>query len=314
MKYFFLSAAIGLAGCASVQGYPDRFQENKPILEQLKSRYGVEVALKEYERLGGEPELQKAYRNEVIAAHLMGMDVQFAHFQRSMFSQRTTLRVGGDIAKSAFSAAGALTTAGQTSQVLSGLTGAFDMGTESADKNIYAQQTQVAVMSIMIAERAKVRTRIQKSLELSTTDYPLAFALSDLEEYFLAGSIPGALTSIASTAGEKQAAADKELKAAVTQKVNKAFAEPDAVTRAEDLVEMVDSLSPEAALEILKQLEPELDQESQARLNMLRRNFGQDFDQNGWTPKNALKAAFGNMSDRSEGTVGKWKDVIQAKK
>lgn len=196
-----------ITGCASTDGFPKRAETADVLVDALETNYSISNVLTAYDNAPN----QLAYRNQVIAARLLATDIRFSQFQKKMFSQRAILSVGGDTIKSVFDAAGALTTAGQTSQILSGLSGAFDAADASVDSNVYRSQTQIAVMSMMRAERAKIRLRIQDAQAQDVQTYPLTAALADLEDYYAAGSIPSALAAITANAGNQQASAEEQL-------------------------------------------------------------------------------------------------------
>lgn len=102
--------------------------------------------------------------------------------------------------------------AGGSSQILSGATAAVIGARESVDKNAFFDQTMPALMTKMIAQRRSVLVGIRDGL-LNKTDaqYPLAQGLADLEEYYHAGTIPGAITGVVQSAGAEAAEADKQL-------------------------------------------------------------------------------------------------------
>lgn len=206
-KTIFCVGLLISTGCASTKGFPKRGESVETILTALNANYSTAQIFTDYTAAAD----QKTYRNQAVAARMMAIDIRFAEFQEKMFSQRSYLTVGGDTAKSVIGVAGTLTSAGQTSQILSGLASAFDVGSASVDNNIYQNQTQIAVMSMMLAERTKVKARIETRARTSIEDYSMASALSDLEGYYMAGSIPGALAAITSAAGKKMVEAERKI-------------------------------------------------------------------------------------------------------
>jgi uncharacterized protein YoaH (UPF0181 family) len=205
-----LAVLAALAGCASLQGYPERDEDADAIVAALKAAYATPQIIADYEGKSTATE-KKSVRDIGVAARLLILDARFAEFEKAMFSQRSTLLVSTDTLKSGFSVAGALTSAGQTSQILSGLSGAFDAASSSVDSNVYKNKTQDAVLAMMHAGRAKVRERILTGLQKEVSIYPLASALSDLEDYYVAGSVPGALAAITADAGKSKAEADENI-------------------------------------------------------------------------------------------------------
>ena len=63
----------------------------------------------------------------------------------------------------------------------------------------------------MVAQRKVVLVRIRKGLTHAIDAYPLTLALNDLDRYYQAGTIPGALSAIADTAGATATKAEAHL-------------------------------------------------------------------------------------------------------
>lgn len=205
--FLIVCAIMPASGCQSVRGYPDRVNDSDELITAVKATYPIADVIAHYANKTTDEE-KRSYRNEIVTAYILAIDTNYSEFSKGMFAQRGYLTVGGETLKSLFGAAGALTSAGQTSQILSGLSAAYDAADGSVESNIYYSQTQLTVISTMTAERSKVRVRILKGCQASSTDYPLAAALTDLEDYYRAGSVPGALSAIATTAGQKQVEAE----------------------------------------------------------------------------------------------------------
>ena len=93
------------------------------------------------------------------------------------------------------------------SAVSAGVTGAKG----SFDKQAYFTNTITTLLGAMVANRKTVEARIQQRLSQPVADYPLPAALSDLEAYYEAGTITGALTGIAADSGVKANKADEIL-------------------------------------------------------------------------------------------------------
>ncbi len=195
-----------------MKGYPERDGTADQIVAALSKDYSIEKVIDEYAK---KPD-KRAYRNDVITARMLIIDVRFADFEKSMFSQQSSLKVGGDTLKSIADLGGSLTGVGQTSQYLSAFSGAIGAAGSSVDSNVYRNKTQDAVLAMMRAERAKVRSRILNRLNLGETGYPLAAALSDLEDYYIAGSVPGALAAITADAGQQKVVADDAINTQLT--------------------------------------------------------------------------------------------------
>ena len=74
-----------------------------------------------------------------------------------------------------------------------------------------AEKTVIAIATAMHANRLKIEVRIRKGLKRPASDYPLGLALSDLEEYYYAGTVLGALVGITEVVGSEGKAAERDL-------------------------------------------------------------------------------------------------------
>jgi len=110
--------------------------------------------------------------------------------------------------------AGALSPGG-AAQALSAATAGI-AGTRAAyEKEVLAQQTLPALDTAMHAQRDTIAAAIERNLTKTSTEYPLAAALSDLSAYYAAGTVLGALNGVTRVVGTEAAAAQNELRTAL---------------------------------------------------------------------------------------------------
>jgi hypothetical protein len=69
------------------------------------------------------------------------------------------------------------------------------------DQDVYMAQTLQILMNSMDGQRLAIRSRIDGNMKLSASDYTAWRALTDLDDYYRAGTM-AALTYLASTTGE----------------------------------------------------------------------------------------------------------------
>jgi hypothetical protein len=80
------------------------------------------------------------------------------------------------------------------------------------DKNAFYEKTLPALLAKMEALRKQQLAVIRHGLALAPEDYPLIQALADVDTYYNAGTIPGAILEITGDAGATSKAADIEIK------------------------------------------------------------------------------------------------------
>jgi hypothetical protein len=193
-----------LSGCAAFSGYPARATDPRRDLEQLQPHIGAEaitVCL-------ANPTM--ACRNTLMAARMHATDIQFSEFEETLFRQTREAGFSATLVTLGLTSAAAFA-GGTASQVLAGIA-AFIIGArEGFQKEVLAERTLVAIHTAMRANRARVALRLRQGLGESINQYPLALGLSDLNDYYNAGTVLGALIGITETIGVEARKAEEGL-------------------------------------------------------------------------------------------------------
>jgi hypothetical protein len=201
-------AGLLLFGCSSITGFPDRPASSdavKPNPGYLLGSAGILAYNSELD-----PERKKAIRNEIIDARMAEYDRKFGDFQRALYREGIGAGVGTDWAVLALTAASSLSTVEATKTAFSTVSTAVVGATASFDKRALFDKTLPALLAQMAAQRETVRTMIRTNEQLPVESYSWYAAESDLQVFEFAGTIPGAIASVAQDAGEKVAIAKKE--------------------------------------------------------------------------------------------------------
>jgi hypothetical protein len=131
---------------------------------------------------------------------MYAMDIRFSEFEETMFRETRTGGFGATLATLGLTTAAAASSGG-TSQVLAGISAFIIGGREAFQKEILAERTVVAIHTAMRSRRAEVALRLRTGLQQPLPQYPLATALGDLNDYYNAGTVLGALVGITETVG-----------------------------------------------------------------------------------------------------------------
>ena len=270
--------------------------------------------LEEFEKLK-DKEMKRAYRDKVVHGRLLALDLQFSLFKEAIYEEGISSNLSVDFLGVAVGAAGAVVSSAGASRILSALSGGISGTGTAINKNLYYKRTLPALIALMDANREKIRAEILKGLTQSVVAYPLGFALSDLERYFQAGSIPGAVAAVTAVAGETKAKSEGE----ITILRNEAFVDRAAQKRVEELLNLADKLTNTAALAILNMLYSKIDDKT---LDAIRSRLdGKPLGSEGATQilknspkaKQILKMVLVLMSDRSKENTEIWKVAIATK-
>lgn len=201
LRSIWLAVSLFLAGgCAGVSGYPDH--PGKPEKEAISlARYFDEDSPESKKYESAEPEKRTAERNHIIFAQLRAIDINYALFEQAMAREGVIANIGTDWSVISVNAVGALVGTSQAKSVLHAISGGIVAFKGSVDKNAYYDKTIPALMTQMQANRLKVRLEIMTKLQSPDEEYPLMAAKTDVDRYFAAGTIPGAIQQIVETAG-----------------------------------------------------------------------------------------------------------------
>jgi hypothetical protein len=198
------SLGIALSGCfASLQEGPTRLYT---IDEEAGAARAALSDLEAHYSTSTEPD-RTAIRNEIIGQRLHAIDVFFARYDESLTKDSQQAGFLADVTSQGLNTAGALFTPVQTTRILSGVAGAVT-GTKNAYQNdvIVAKTIQI-VQAQMQANRDAVLTRIFTRMGEPTSTYPLSIALTDVEDYYRAGTFTEGLIQTAGTVGASAAIA-----------------------------------------------------------------------------------------------------------
>jgi hypothetical protein len=205
---------MGLANCAITEGGParlytvaDEVDQAKLMLPDLLNQYNSLTLSTDLRSEG----LRVYYRNEYIARRMYIIDVEYSAYEAHLTSGRQIFGFGADTVSQALNVAGAVTTSGATSRVLNGLAGGVTAVDGYYDKDLVIAKSLQIIEADMRAQRDTVAQTILIRRSDSSSAYPLSAALSDLEDYYRAGTFNSGLIQATGQAAnaENNAAAIK---------------------------------------------------------------------------------------------------------
>ena len=174
-------------------------------------------------------------RNEILTELIALVDQNYATFEERYYGSDATVNFGGDVINLGLTGVSSVTGTAHLKSVLSAVaTGTTGIKT-SYLKNFFDQQTRSAVVQKMRASRATTLATIQDQDHMKAptvcpsngcstvsavgdtpehiaSPYSLEAGLGDIDRYYAAGTIIGALQSIAETAGADQSNAKQKQK------------------------------------------------------------------------------------------------------
>jgi hypothetical protein len=186
------------SGCVSLSDGPPRLY-TIPEETQLIRDNVQQINLVQYASLD-EPS-RKKIRNDWLGARMYAIDIQYTAYEAALTQERQGVGFGAAATTLALTTASGLIGPVATKNLLTGLAG-FVTGTRAAyDNDVLLAHSVQWIQSQMRTQRSIVAERILRGMQLSTTDYPLAAAYTDLEDLYRAGTFTGGMLSTSATLG-----------------------------------------------------------------------------------------------------------------
>jgi hypothetical protein len=209
-----LMALMVLGGCTTIRrgGAPEPSFDANEDLQQLAKEFAPAGNITAFYDKGkdatGQVDPSKAAtkedRDKIITGRLTLMNIRYIQFIRELTSDQQLLNTATDmlvlglnIAGTAVGGAGAKTL---MAAIAAGVTGSKQI----VDKNYFYEKTIPALVAQMNAERKTALIPIIAGVQQSLSDYPLAQAITDLHNYYHAGTLIGAINAIQADAGAKE--------------------------------------------------------------------------------------------------------------
>lgn len=164
--------------------------------EDLVNRYNMSVF--------SVPSQARLIRNEIIAQRMYAVDVQYTEYENALTREGQEVNFGTLTAAGALGTASTLFTPVVTKSVLSGLSTVTLAGKGHYDSEILMAQTIRTIQKQMRASRNLIASNISAKLIQSVTEYPLSAALSDVEDYYNAGTLTTGVIDTSTTVGIKE--------------------------------------------------------------------------------------------------------------
>jgi len=168
------------------------------------------------------PQLEKALqlRDVMIGRIIAHVQVNYKRYEESIFYNRALFDTGSDILGIAVTTAATISNGERVKSILAATATALTGSHLSISKNYFREKTTEILVTKMQAARESTRARITRNMLLPVSQYSIEAALSDLVDFFYAGTLQGALLALSQEVGEKAEQARSEVKAADKERVD----------------------------------------------------------------------------------------------
>jgi hypothetical protein len=205
-----LAAAIlfgGLSGCATWKGAPQA-PFNEDSFTGAKSPISLTPEDLQ-ELLNTEDE---GRRNALLRRTLADMDVRYLAFASEVVQGKSRFDFGKNMLVLSSSIASSLTPSAGVKANYAALSALLTGGGAQVDSNFLYNQTSLALVSMMDAQRAVVLADIRHSMSQSIQEYPGQTAFGDAIRYFRAGTLASAAQELQKSAAGKASTEEAKLR------------------------------------------------------------------------------------------------------
>lgn len=150
-----------------------------------------------------------AYRNAYVTSRMYAIDLAYSQYEASLTHERQDVSFIADVTNIGLTGTASLVGVAETKAILAGIAAGLTGVKSSYTNDILFSKTVEVLQTQMRANRAEVATRIIGNLKKPTGVYPIQFALSDLEDYYRAGTLSGAMIAVGATVSAKELVAEQ---------------------------------------------------------------------------------------------------------
>jgi hypothetical protein len=146
----------------------------------------------------------RTIRNEIITRRMYAIDVQYTQYENALTRERQEIGFGSLTSASGLSTAATLVVPAATKTILSAAATGVLAAKGHYESEVLVAQTIRTIQKQMRASRNVIATGISGKMNQSVADYPLWAALSDVEDYYNAGTLTTGIIDTSTTVGERE--------------------------------------------------------------------------------------------------------------
>jgi predicted small secreted protein len=202
-------SSIVLSACSTIRGYPEDPEDTDATLKALAPYFAVNSE----DKYNGTTDatVKRQLRDDIVMHRMRAYQLEFDQFEKALNTYGNTITTGSDLVALTLSGLAATTGNASTKAALAAASGGIIGAQGDINKDLFFQKTMPALLAQMEANRAKAKLAIFAGLAQDDGKYSLARADEDLDTLKMAGSIPGAISTITQQAGNANDTAKSQL-------------------------------------------------------------------------------------------------------
>jgi hypothetical protein len=174
-----------------------------PSFRQPDRLYSFDEQIEQAKALANTPAYSQSQRNNLITAHMYAIDLKYTKYEAELTHEAEAEGFGSAAIVQVLTTTGALVAA-PTTHILSAVASGVN-GIDSAyNQKILLSNAIQNLQTQMRSDRSEQASYIYANMKCSASAYPLGMALSDLELYYRAGTVPSALIGLSKTVNKAE--------------------------------------------------------------------------------------------------------------
>lgn len=202
------AAVVLLAGCQTVRngGGPEPSFDIHTDLQALAERYQNASSIAAFYK-----DPTRHARDDFVTGRLVAMDLRYIQFIRGLTSDKQQIDSATDAATMTMNLLGTIVSGARAKTNLAAVAAGVGGIRTNVDKHFYYEKSVEALVATMNAQRKEVLVRILGGLQQDIDAYPFTQAVTDLHDYYSAGTLNGAIVGIQQQAVQKEDAANQKI-------------------------------------------------------------------------------------------------------
>jgi hypothetical protein len=143
-------------------------------------------------------------RNAYVTERMYAIDLEYTKYETDITTATASIGLFSSLVNLGLTGTASVLNVPQTNKILSAIATGVTGGTQAFDKDVLLSQAIQNLETQMRTDRNNQAKIIVASMDCSIEQYPLGMALSDLEAYYRAGTVPSAEVTISRTVSKAE--------------------------------------------------------------------------------------------------------------
>jgi len=249
---------------------------------------------------------RQQYRDAVVYGRINVIDIRYFQFEKALSGTNNGFSTGADLSVLVLNGLGATTGAAAAKSALAAASAGIVGAKGTINTDLFYQKTLPALIAQMEAGRQKQLGIIKTGLNKSVDEYTLGEALNDVQNYYIAGTLPSAVQQVTSNAGTSLTSASKMVDEIRSESFVKA------APAQSSLLDRILKLTPPQALATAKAMLPKLPERTSGLQQALKAQYPDLNNLSDPAVAQKLLQSWIVLDDRTSAFQKEWTDALDA--